>query len=297
LFQLSGRKFGAHWRSRPRPGNNDVASTKALAKNWWEGVKADNPADYYQHLFSEEDPEVRSVAAEGLLRIDKKKYLPFLSDAIANSIRGRQRLLAVICSYLGPGEEEVLKPLLKDPDPEFLLGVADALWKQYRSLEGAKEILARISRRPQVNVFEPAVVMQFLELCESTPKEFATDSVCELLKHHDPEVRYAAMIAAPNFPEIRVAEGLAAFLEDPRADEELQKAGVLDRRCDIAIRSLCLMLDYDLRIPKPGGEKAYDAGILEFKSWWAKAKPALNWRSLQEKAALRTARTLPENSR
>ncbi len=280
LYSITAKHFPEHQQIYGPERRGRVARDW---KRWWDEVGSKGAEKHFLELL-EAGPYTyqRTVAADGLLHIDRDRFLPILCKKIEGmGPDDRRWLIGTITPHLGKEHEPLLVRLLDDQHVGVVLAAAEALRVRCASERGTEKILA-IAREwtterdaPDSMKVNRYYLVSFIAGARPITKK-NTEGLVVLMDSPVADVKAAALAEAWRSPDEGVARELLERLS--RTD----KVGIWGREGDLAAMGLKNML----RVPGkvnfrdgPESERAAMKAVLRDR-----CNGAIDWPSLVRQA-------------
>lgn len=281
LWELTGLEAAGSselpWVKDPEEERRTLTQS---ARVWWEKTGTRGLADHFLDMLEKGDEFTQPIAARGLLKIDREKYLPRLLGHIGKPTSPwRCYVLHEIGPSLGKEHEKILESLLSDAFDYYVIRVAAKLWDRCGSQAGVREVVNRLFRRKPDDEFPLPAALEFL--C-TTPADSAMEAVLKILEDEDSDAKEVALHAAGAAADPRIAARLVALLEDARPTREDRISEHGCRFSDLAAHALTAMLGRPVPFRLFGPEEERDARIGKLKAWWAAQRESIDWAALRK---------------
>jgi hypothetical protein len=280
LYSITAKDFPEHQQIYGSERRGRVARDW---KRWWDEVGTKGAEKHFLELL-EAGPYTyqRTVAAEGLLRIDSGRFLPILCKKIEGmSPEDRRWLIGTLTPHLGKEHEPLLVRLLDDEHVGVVLAAGEALRLRCASERGTEKILA-IARGWKTDKDAPDsmkvnryYLVSFIAGARPITNHFV-DGLISLMDSPVGDVKAAALAESWRLAHESVAKALLARLD------RTGKVGIWGREGDLAAMGLKNML----RVPgtvdfRDGPESDREAMKAVLRT---RCKGAIDWPSLVHQA-------------
>jgi hypothetical protein len=240
LYTITGTDFPEHQRIY---GPERRARVARDWKRWWDETGSKGAEKHFLALL-DAGPYTyqRTVAAEGLLRLDRDRFLPILCKKLADMSPDERRwLLGTLTPYMGKEHEPLLLRFLEDEHAGVVLASAEALRSRCASERGTEKIIA-IARAwkndksaPDSMKVNRYYLVSFVASARPITTKF-TDGLLALMDSAVEDVKAAALAEAWRSPDRRIARELLVRLD------RTSTVGTWGREGDLAASGLKRMV-------------------------------------------------------